>query len=161
DRTEVTQSLYAKLSQSDPSHFKESARPVEQVTWPQAALFCNVRSKAEGLELCYDENTGLCDFSKNGYRLPTEAEWEYACRAGNDSEAYWGSSKPGDFAWFSENAGKTTHPAAQKQPNAWGLYDMMGNVAEWCNDVYKKDYYGASPRENPRGPTPKDEGGDP
>jgi len=161
DRTEVTQSMYAKLSVSDPSHFKAPARPVEQVTWPQAALFCNVRSRAEGLEPCYDENTGLCDFSKNGYRLPTEAEWEYACRAGGDAESYWSSGKPGDAAWYSENAGKTTHPVAQKKPNAWGLFDMCGNVAEWCNDVYARDYYGKSPKENPRGPAPKDDGGDP
>ena len=95
-----------------------------------------------------------CNFAANGYRLPTEAEWEYACRAGSDGDypLATGSTPAGCHAWFATNAGKKTHPTAQKQPNAWGLFDMHGNVAEWCNDVYDEHYYATSPRENPQGP---------
>jgi acetoin utilization deacetylase AcuC-like enzyme/formylglycine-generating enzyme required for sulfatase activity len=158
DRTEVTQELFAKLNVPNPSHFKSPHLPVEQVTWPQAALFCNTRSRAEGLEPCYNEDTSECDFSKNGYRLPTEAEWEYACRAGSTSDYAFPSPRTADHAWYAENSGKTTHPVATREPNAWGFYDLLGNVAEWCNDVYAKDYYSKSPLENPRGPASQAEG---
>jgi len=158
DKHEVTQAEFEKLGKieafSNPSHFKGPDLPVEQVTWPQAARFCNARSRFEGLEPCYNEDTAECDFQANGYRLPTEAEWEYACRAGNDSDYSFGSEarRLGDFAWFADNALKKTHPVAQKRPNPWGLLDMHGNVAEWCQDVFDKSYYQASPPKNPRGP---------
>lgn len=154
DRTEVTQDLFAKLEVSDPSHFKDPQNPVEQINWPLAAAFCNRRSEAEGLEPCYNEKTATCNFKASGYRLPTEAEWEYACRAGTTGVRSSGSDPRtlGEAAWFVENAGKKTHPVARKKPNPWGLYDMYGNVAEWCNDVYGKDYYAASPAGDPHGP---------
>jgi acetoin utilization deacetylase AcuC-like enzyme/formylglycine-generating enzyme required for sulfatase activity len=153
DRTEVTQGQYEKFKLPNPSRFKGPALPVEMIPWTKAALFCNLRSKAESLEPCYNEDTAECDFSKNGYRLPTEAEWEYACRAGTKSEYSFGDGRrKGEHAWFADNSDKKTHPVGQKKANAWGLHDMHGNVAEWCNDVFAKDYYQTAVSVNPRGP---------
>ena len=158
DKYEVTQAEYEKLGQIEafpnPSHFKGANLPVEQVTWPMAAKFCNARSRFDGLTPCYNEDTAECDFSATGYRLPTEAEWEYACRGGTDTDYSFGGEtrKLGDFAWFADNAMKKTHPVGQKKANPWGLFDMHGNVAEWCQDVFDKDYYKAGPDRNPRGP---------
>jgi formylglycine-generating enzyme required for sulfatase activity len=158
DIHEVSQEEYEKLGAIEafpnPSHFKGADLPVEQVTWPQAARFCNARSRLEGLKPCYNEDTAACDFQADGYRLPTEAEWEYACRAGSDTDYPFGSDarKLGDFAWFADNSTKKTHPVGTKKPNAWGLFDMHGNVAEWCNDPYDKGSYKTSPEKNPRGP---------
>jgi formylglycine-generating enzyme required for sulfatase activity len=158
DRHEVTQTEYEKLGRIEafpnPSHFQGENLPVEQVTWPQAARFCNARSRFEGLKPCYNEDSAECDFAADGYRLPTEAEWEYACRAGTTTDYSCGNEprKVGDFAWLADNSGKKTHPIGQKKPNPWGLFDMHGNVAEWCQDVFDPKYYAASPETNPRGP---------
>ncbi len=152
DRTEVTQEQYTALKLPDGSHFKNPQNPVEQITWDKAAMYCNERSKAEGLSPCYNPDTAECNFAADGYRLPTEAEWEYACRAGATADLSGDARKLADYAWFVDNSGKKTHPAGQKHPNAWGLCDMQGNVGEWCNDVYEANYYKTSPASNPRGP---------
>jgi len=153
DRCEMTQANYAKLFPINGSKFKGPDRPVEMISWGDAAIYCNKRSEAEGLDPCYNDE-GVCNFAANGYRLPTEAEWEYACRAGTSTDYSFGPDirQLSQCAWFAENANKQTHPVAQKKPNAWGLYDMYGNVAEWCNDVYEKGYAKDPETKDPHGP---------
>ena len=168
--TEVTQVQYVSVIGSDPSqHFTIDNHPVENVSWYDAARFCNTLSEATGLESCYNESTWESDFSRNGFRLPTEAEWEYACRAGTETRFYTGNhiSSPKHYStdlnqagWYSGNWGNwqgplamNTHVVREKEPNAFGLYDMHGNVWEWCNDWYGYSYYGSSPSSNPTGST--------
>lgn len=158
DTREVTQSAYEALMEKNPSKSKGVDKPVEQVDWYQATLFCNMRSLKEGRRPCYDAKTLACDFTANGYRLPTEAEWEYACRAGSRGKYSFGeeAAKLKSVAWFKDNAGQTTHPVGQKAPNAWGLYDMYGNVAEWCHDFYREDSYPKDAVSDPHGPAAGD-----
>jgi formylglycine-generating enzyme required for sulfatase activity len=154
DAHEVTQEHYEQLMGTNPSRRKAPRNPVEQVTWSAAVKFCNARSVHDGLTPCYDLKTGHCNFEATGYRLPTEAEWEYACRAGTTT-AYWFGDGPEALrssGWFEGNSSAQPHPVAQKRPNAWGLYDIAGNVWEWCNDFYGPKYYRNSPVEDPRGP---------
>jgi formylglycine-generating enzyme required for sulfatase activity len=158
DTREITQKAYASLMQNNPAKSKAPDKPVEQVDWYHAVLYCNLRSLKEGLKPCYDANTLTCDFRADGYRLPTEAEWECACRAGTQTRYSFGDApvKLNACAWFKDNASQTTHPAAQKLPNPWGLYDMHGNVAEWCHDIYGATYYQQNQTNDPSGPAAGD-----
>jgi len=154
DRCEVTQQSYRSLMGDNPAKFSGPDRPVERVSWFAAIRYCNMRSLREGLKPCYDLKSLQCDFDADGYRLPTEAEWEYACRAGTATRYYFGNdaSRLGSFAWFKGNSGRMTHPVKQKAPNPWGLYDMHGNVAEWCQDFASEDYRQHTETFDPRGP---------
>lgn len=154
DQFEVTQEEYERVMRENPSKTKGKKNPVEQVRWSDAVRYCNARSMLEGLEPAYDFKTWTCRFEANGYRLPTEAEWEYAARAGSSDPYFFGASEADlkRYGWFKDNAGGKTRPVKQRKPNAWGLYDVCGNVWEWCNDFYKVDYYTESPAKDPRGP---------
>ncbi|MFC1608035.1 SUMF1/EgtB/PvdO family nonheme iron enzyme [Candidatus Latescibacterota bacterium] len=156
--TEITQRQYQYVVGTNPAtefYGAGDTYPVYDISWYDAVKFCNALSDAAGLARCYDESTWECDFSLNGYRLPTEAEWEYACRASTDTRYYTGNSES-DLAragWYKSNSDGKTHPVAQKTPNSWGLYDMHGNVWEWCNDKYGNGSYSLSHTTNPTGPT--------
>ena len=154
DRYLVTQELYEKIMGVNPSKQKGKQNPVERIQWTDAARFCNKCSELDGLTPCYDPQTWDCRFEADGYRLPTEAEWEYACRAGSRSRYFFGddAAKARQYAWFKPYSEGTTHPVGRKLPNAWGLHDMLGNVWEWCNDWYGEGYYQESPGRDPHGP---------
>ncbi|MEE9239613.1 MAG: SUMF1/EgtB/PvdO family nonheme iron enzyme, partial [bacterium] len=130
DVHEVVQKDFEKVMGSRPSDFKDPNRPVERVTWYEARDYCK----------------------KTGKRLPTEAEWEKAARAGSDSKYYWGEAMDDAYAWHWDNSDRKTHAPGLKKPNAYGLYDMAGNVWEWVSDWYGEDYYQNTPKENPQGP---------
>ena len=164
-KCEVTQGQYQKITGNNPSSFRGKGLPVECVTWLDAVEFCNKLSQSEGLTPVYtitnrSPSTGYpitsaavtANWTANGYRLPTEAEWEYACRAGSTTTWCFGDDESllGSYAWYLENSNGKTHPVGQKRPNAWGLYDMHGNVWEWCWDWYGA--YPSSAETDPRGP---------
>ncbi|HID03424.1 MAG TPA: formylglycine-generating enzyme family protein [Desulfobacterales bacterium] len=131
----------AVMGNINPSNFLSPDRPVDEVSWNDVQLFIR---KLNAIE------------KSNSYRLPTEAEWEYAARAGSETSVYYGNDPEGKelekYAWFEENAEKQTHPVGMLAPNAWGLYDMYGNVSEWTQDRYDKQYYLNSPVQDPHGP---------
>jgi formylglycine-generating enzyme required for sulfatase activity len=154
DKCPITQEEYQQRMGLTPSHWKGPQQPVEQIRWRDAAAFCNARSKADGLQAAYDPNTWQCDFQADGYRLPTEAEYEYALRAGTSSAYFFGESAAElpRYAWFKANSPRGPHPVGEKPANAWKLCDMAGNVWQWCNDYYQEDYYRHSPPRDPPGP---------
>jgi formylglycine-generating enzyme required for sulfatase activity len=155
DASPVTQEQYEKVMGVNPSKHKGKRNPVERTQWTDAVRFCNKCSELEGLRPCYNVETGGCDFDADGYRLPTEAEWEYACRAGGTGTYSFGddAAQLPRYAWFKPLSQGKPRPLGQKLPNRWGLYEMHGNVWEWCNDWYGESYYRESPGEDPRGPS--------
>ncbi len=152
---EITRELYEDMMGVDPSLFTFSdSLPVHGLSWFDAVRFCNALSTTAGLEVCYDTTTWQADFTANGFRLPTEAEWEYAGRAGSATMFYSGNDEEDlqGAGWYDANSEGTLHPVGGMLPNGWGLYDMMGNAWEWCNDWYGEQFYGADYMQQPSGP---------
>ncbi len=136
----VTQEQWEAVMGSNPSNFKGPKNPVETVSWDDCQEFfkkLNTQSAAGG----------------GKFQLPSEAQWEYACRAGSKTKYYFGDDETrlGDYAWYVKNSDDKTHPVGKKKPNAWGLYDMHGNVWEWCQDRFDVGYYAKSPMDDPTG----------
>jgi formylglycine-generating enzyme required for sulfatase activity len=151
---QVTQHQYREVTGASPSTFSGSDDlPVESISWKDAVTFCNHLSALEGLEPCYDLDT-WARVGREGYRLPTEAEWEYAARAGSSTRFSFGSDDGamGEYAWFFDNSLHSTHPVGQKRSNGFGLFDVHGNVWEWCCDAFDPLYYGRSPEADPHCP---------
>lgn len=150
---EVSQRQYRNIMRRNPSLIQDFRLPVYNVSWMDAVLFCNALSKAQNLDSVYRfvGDQVLWNESANGWRLPTEAEWEYLCRAGTVGD-FAGSGIVNDMCWISDNSGLKPHPIGTKAANQFGLYDMHGNVWEWCWDWYLIDYYSGSPSIDPKGP---------
>ncbi|HGH7181999.1 TPA: formylglycine-generating enzyme family protein [Bacillus luti] len=140
----VTAELYYAITNSTSNGYKDSNKPVVNVSWNDAIVFCNLLSKKAGLTEYYSISNGdpkvSCNLGSNGYRLPSEAEWQYACKAGTAGYIYGELQK---IAWYNENSNGQIHDVGKKEPNVWGLYDMLGNVWEWCYDLYDEKVYGS------------------
>ena len=153
---EVTQNEWMEVMGDNPSEWKGENLPVENISWLDAVGYCNERSIREGLTPCYSGSGDniICNWSANGYRLPTEAEWEYAARGGLKSKGYKysGSDNSNTVAWHSGNSGRRTHEVGGRNPNELGIYDMSGNVWAWCWDWHDDSYYSVSSSLDPRGP---------
>jgi formylglycine-generating enzyme required for sulfatase activity len=146
---EVTQAEYEAVMGTNPSYIRGSNLPVERVNWYNVVEFCNRLSQSEGLTPAYSGSGSsiTCNWNANGYRLPTEAEWEYACRAETTTPFSTGNNITTSQANYIENS---TKPVGSFDPNPWGLYDMHGNVWEWCWDWYGS--YSSGAQTNPHGP---------
>jgi len=150
--TEISQRLYRIVMKNNPSIIKSDELPVNNVSWLDAVKFCNNLSEINNLKPVYNISGDLVnwDTTANGWRLPTEAEWEYACRAGTNTDYY--SNSLDNIGWYSDNSGNNLKPSKMKQPNKFGLYDMHGNLWEWCYDYYQENYYEIINQINPIGP---------
>jgi len=152
---EVTQREWEDIMSDNNSQYKNENLPVQNINWDEAVQYCNLRSSREGLNKCYsfEEKNGQikCDWNMNGYRLPTEAEWEYSARGGKKSQKkiYSGSNEIDIVSWYFSSIGDTVHNVMTKTPNELGLYDMSGNVWEWCWDWFGK--YSDKLQKNPVG----------
>jgi formylglycine-generating enzyme required for sulfatase activity len=157
-RYPITRKLYREICRTVPEAWKRDSDddrlPANRVSWFEAVVFCNALSEHVGLQPCYrvDGERVEWERSADGYRLPTEAEWEYACRAGMASKWFFGDDPAAldRYAWFEANAHNKVQPVGEKAPNPWGLHDMSGNVWEWCWDWY--DAYRAEAVTDPPGP---------
>lgn len=137
--------LYYAVSNKPLIALDAAQQPVVNISWNDAISFCNLMSQRTGLKECYsisnDSETIVCDWQSDGYHLPSEAEWQYACKAGTTAYRY---GKLDRIAWYKDNSGEQIHVVGAMEPNAWGLYDMPGNVWEWCwDDLYNEEVYGS------------------
>lgn len=145
---EVTQAQWKAVMRKNPAYFPGDTRPVELVTWYDCVRFCNRLSRKLGYPECYNELTGECNLQSGGFRMPTEEEWEYICRAGTSTFYSFGDDEIRllEFGYFDDNSGLMTHPVGSGKPNSWGIFDMHGNVYEWCQDEHQ--YYPEDGEEN-------------